>query len=160
MALRSSTPIRGSAFTSTQITKNLLLFPTYGHKSQYRFTSSPNAVTPVTKLTLLLPSSTDFNLGVTILAFWVCLIRLLLIWCKVRNWPAEIFLQCCVLVTWVLCFTSQLARDFSDENHKSRVPWYLSHSKDTNQQFSSRILTDILTQAALQLNVERYLPAM
>lgn len=71
---------------------------------------------------------TDFNLSVGILAFWVCLIKLILVWFEVRSRQTELFLQGCALVSWVLCFASQLSRDLSDEEHQSRVPWYLCHS--------------------------------
>ncbi|KAH9224553.1 hypothetical protein DL95DRAFT_378180 [Leptodontidium sp. 2 PMI_412] len=71
---------------------------------------------------------TDFNLGVAILTLWVFMTRCLLICLKVVNKWTDFFLHCCLMPFWIICLSGQLSTDFSDPEHPSRLPWYLTHS--------------------------------
>ncbi|KAH7336326.1 hypothetical protein BKA65DRAFT_31956 [Rhexocercosporidium sp. MPI-PUGE-AT-0058] len=87
-------------------------------------------------------SFSDFNLGVAILTLWVFITRCLLRGLKVVNKWTDFFLHCCVMTFWIICLCGQQSPDYSDPEHPSRVPWYLTHScgvADINTQPPCRI---------------------
>jgi hypothetical protein len=50
----------------------------------------------------------------------------------IKKWT-QVFLQCCVLLFWILSLMAQQSPDYSDTQHPSRMPWYLNHSCSVTQ---------------------------
>ena len=81
---------------------------------------------------------TDSNLGVAILTLWLFATRMSLRCLGITNKCTEFFLQCCLFFFWILCLAGQLSPDYSDSQHPSRLPWYLTHTCSVAQPVNQR----------------------
>ena len=81
---------------------------------------------PARRFTDFYFSSSDFNLAVGILSAWVFLARILLQYLAVWGGWTEMFLNCCVFPFWITSIIGQRSADFTDPDHISHSPWYLS----------------------------------
>src|SRR5208282_2584061 len=72
----------------------------------------------------------------------------------------QVFLQCCVLPFWVLSLAGQQSCDYSDSEHPSRTPWYLTHTcilvKPVNKGFCQVAQTSV--ECRLPTRLPYYLP--
>lgn len=127
---KDSIPTPSFASISTQTTKSLRKSHSSGHKrkcnAQMR---SPRREIPLDSTAKsMTPSFTDLNLGAAIITFWIFTTRTILVCMVIVNKWTTVFLQSCALLFWLFSIAAQQSSDYSDNDHPSRTPWYLTHS--------------------------------
>ncbi|KAI8717332.1 hypothetical protein NCS52_00808500 [Fusarium sp. LHS14.1] len=71
---------------------------------------------------------TESNLGIAILGFFIFFARALLSYSGFLYWYISAFYDILLLSLWSLSLTNQASSDFSDPEHPSPTPWYLTRS--------------------------------
>ena len=74
------------------------------------------------------PRSTDSNLGIAIASLVICVVRGVTGRLRYSPWLAEVIYDLMLFVLWTTSILRQLSGDFSDPDHPSQHPWYLTHS--------------------------------